>query len=175
PRTACIDGRRDRRGVREHLLDCDVDPELRAACAAAVAHRRVLGHRDARRARVRPDAVLALPLPPRRLLRAALRRAAGRLDPAWDALHARGRLRGPGGAAGHDLRLALRLPLLRVARNLDGRDGGSGLLDVVPEPAAPARLADRRVTAELRARVRARLPRGALRTPGRRRPENERP
>ena len=45
PRAARADGRRDRRGVREHLLDRDVDPELRAAarrsaCSSSAARSR---------------------------------------------------------------------------------------------------------------------------------------
>ena len=95
----------------------------------------------------------AVPLPARRVLRPAVRRPARRLDPARDALHARRRLRGPGGAPGDDRRVALRLPALRVARAV----AGARLLDDFLGTAASAALADRRVAAELRALVRARV------------------
>ena len=51
PRAARADRRRDRRGVREHLLGRGVDAELRAGRPATRADRRLLGGGDRRRAR----------------------------------------------------------------------------------------------------------------------------
>ena len=104
-RAARADGRRDRRGVREHLLDRGLAPERRAARVAAAADRR-------RRRCSRPAISLgidltqlpAVPAAARRVLRAALRRAARRLARRGPPLHARARLRRAALAAGHDRR-----------------------------------------------------------------------
>ena len=79
-RAARADRRRDRRGVREHLLDCGLArrtslprvPQRLLIVGVAVA-------RDRDLARHQPDALPAVPAPARRVLRAALRRPARRL------------------------------------------------------------------------------------------------
>ncbi len=71
--------RREREGVRRHLLDRRLDPELPPARLAAPADHARLGRRDRARARAEPRQLPELPLPARLVLRPALRRARRRL------------------------------------------------------------------------------------------------
>ena len=154
PRAARADRGRDRRGVRERLLGRGVVAERADERAAAPADRRRGGDRDGPRARARPHRLPAVPPAPRRLLRAAVRRAARRLAAERRALRAGRRLPRARVPARDDRRLARRLRRLRV----DRADAGSRLLDGLPRAAQPAasRASARRCRAS---RPRSRSPR----------------
>src|SRR5205807_8775384 len=125
---------RDRRGVREHLLDGGLAPELHPARVAAPADRDRLGPRDRDLARDQPDALPAVPPAARRLLRAAVRRPARRLALRGLPLHARAHLLRPGLATRDDRLVARRIRAVRM----DRADAGPGLLVALARHAASA-------------------------------------
>ena len=94
PRPPRADGRRDRRGIRERLLDGRFAPECPAAGAAAAPDRGRGRGRDRRRARDHVGGVRDVPVPARLVLRAAVRRAARGLVAGGRPVYARRRLRG---------------------------------------------------------------------------------
>ena len=156
-RAARAHRRRDRRGVRERLLDGGVAPERAAARAAAAADRRRCG-RARRSARslitwAQYETFLFL-------LGSFFVPLFGVLLADWLLarlpLHARRRLRGAGVPAADDRRLARRLLPLPVAAPARGRARLDRLRWRTRDPRG-----HRRVAAELRARVRARVARRA--------------
>ena len=137
-RAARADRRRDRRGVREHLLDRGLAAELRAARVAAAADRRRRGARDgdlARRSTSRSTSSSCCCS-----ARSSCRSSAC-CSPTGSS---RGRhytrahiFDGPRVAARDDRRLARRLRALRV----DRADAGTRLLDALARAPPPARAA----------------------------------
>ena len=148
--------RRDRRSLRERVLDSRLRPERGDARAPAPADRGRRGGVDRRRARDRPAPVPALPLPARVVLRTPARGPARRLAARRRRLHDRPLLRRPRRPAGPDLRVARRVRSLPVA-------AAAGPV-VVARPDPPQHPSGRlhRVGSELRSRVR---PLGARRPP----------
>src|SRR5207244_10654086 len=134
------DGGRDRRGVRQRLLDRGLAPERPAACASTPADRARRGGGNSGRARDRPRPVPELPLPARLLLHPALRRAACRLAAGGSGLLPARHLLGALVPSGAGRGLALQLRALPVVAT-----GWPHVVDRPPGAPEPADARTRRL------------------------------